>query len=140
MIFCDSSAIVSVLLEQPGWEILVEEIDRTDRILVWWGTSTECVSAIARLRRDNELDDTTLRHVIARFDAIEASWLDVPPTGALRDLAKKLLFSHPLRAADALQLAAAMVVSEGVHADLPFVCLDQRLCAAARKEGFPILP
>jgi len=140
VIFCDSSAIVSFLLGQPGWDSLVEEIGESDQILVWWGTSTECVSAIARLRRDNELDDATFNQVMTRFQAIEASWLEVPPTDVLRDHAKTLLFSHPLRAADALQLAAAMVASEGGYVDLPFACLDQRLCEAARKEGFRVLP
>ncbi len=140
MIFCDSSAIVSFLLRQPGWDRLVEEIDKADRVLVWWATGIECVSAIARFRRSNELDDAAFDLVMTRLGTIETNWLDVPPTDELRGVARRVLFAHTLRAADALQLAAALVAAGDRPADLPFFCLDQRLCDAARKEGFPVLP
>jgi predicted nucleic acid-binding protein len=45
---------------------------------------------------------------------------------------------HPLRAADALQLAAAVVAAEGIPASLSIVTLDERLAAAARREGFVV--
>jgi hypothetical protein len=62
------------------------------------------------------------------------------PTAALRDEARRLLHRHTLRAADALQLASALVAADGDPAGLPFVCLDDRLRDAARREGFPLLP
>jgi uncharacterized protein len=46
---------------------------------------------------------------------------------------------HPLRAADALQLAAAYQASGQRPASLPFVTLDDRLAEVARKEGFPMI-
>jgi len=51
----------------------------------------------------------------------------------------RLLRIHPLRAADALQLAAALTAAENPGA-LAFVSLDDRLSDAARREGFSILP
>lgn len=45
---------------------------------------------------------------------------------------------HPLRAADALQLAAALVLSDFEPRTLPFVTLDDRLASAARREGFEV--
>jgi hypothetical protein len=45
-----------------------------------------------------------------------------------------------LRAADALQLAAALVWCQGDPLQHGFVCLDQRLREAARREGFTALP
>ncbi len=47
---------------------------------------------------------------------------------------------HPLRAADAMQLAAALVWTEDATSGAEFVCLDQNLREAALKEGFTILP
>lgn len=47
-----------------------------------------------------------------------------------------MLRVHPLRAADAAQLAAAFVAAERHPSSLEFVILDMRLAAAARKEGF----
>jgi predicted nucleic acid-binding protein len=46
---------------------------------------------------------------------------------------------HPLRTADALQLAAAFVAAEQRPSSLEVVTLDDRLAAAARKEGFQLV-
>jgi len=57
-----------------------------------------------------------------------------------RSVAERLLTVHPLRAADALQLAAALVWSEGSPDQRAFACLDDRFREAARKEGFTLQP
>lgn len=62
------------------------------------------------------------------------------PTNKLRSLAGRLLAVHPLRAADALQLAAALRWCEDEPGGKAFVCLDDRLRAAARREGFSPIP
>ena len=64
----------------------------------------------------------------------------VLPSEAICSRADRLLAIHPLRAADALQLAALLAASAERPADLPFVTLDDRLAATARKGGFPVLP
>jgi hypothetical protein len=48
--------------------------------------------------------------------------------------------THPLRAADTLQLAAALIWAEETPQGLEIVCLDQNLREAALKEGFTLLP
>jgi hypothetical protein len=50
-----------------------------------------------------------------------------------------MLRVHDLRAADALQLAAGVAAAEGRPATLAFVCLDERLAAAAEREGFGVV-
>ena len=52
--------------------------------------------------------------------------------------ALRLLDVHDLRAADALQLAAALVASRERPQSIAFATLDQRLAIAARAEGFPV--
>ena len=47
---------------------------------------------------------------------------------------------HPLRAAAAFQLAAALLWSQGETRGHYFVSFDQRLREAAGKEGFSVLP
>lgn len=61
------------------------------------------------------------------------------PIPEVRDRALALLSKHDLRAADALQLSAAVTVASRQGA-MDFVCLDERLCDAARSEGFRTLP
>jgi hypothetical protein len=46
---------------------------------------------------------------------------------------------HPLRAADSLQLAAAIIAAEREPTTLEFVSLDDRLGEAASREGFRVV-
>jgi hypothetical protein len=43
-----------------------------------------------------------------------------------------------LRSADSLQLAAAITAADHNPSTLELVCLDDRLTAAARREGFTV--
>ena len=74
-----------------------------------------------------------------RLRLFHESWQDIEPSERLGEIAMRLVRTHPLRAGDALQLAAAIVAAEGVPASLPFVTLDDRLAEAASKEGFPVV-
>jgi predicted nucleic acid-binding protein len=82
------------------------------------------------------LADTAVSAALGRLDSLAEAWHEVQPVAAVRGTARRLLRVHPLRAADALQLAAAVVAGEGLPASLPLVTLDERLAAAARREGF----
>jgi len=61
------------------------------------------------------------------------------PSDAVRRTAERLLRVHPLRAADSMQLAAALIAAEHNPSDLDIVCLDKKLSDAARREGFTVL-
>jgi predicted nucleic acid-binding protein len=77
--------------------------------MAWWATPAECVSALARLEREGRLDADAVTVAVQRLAALEAAWTEVQPVARLRQVAIRLLRVHPLRAADALQLAAAIV-------------------------------
>lgn len=108
-------------------------------MLVWWATVVECVSAIARLERDGDLTSDATLAALERLDALAEGWNEVQPVEAARRAARRLLRVHRLRAADALQLGAAVVAAEGHPASLEVVTLDDRLVDAARREGFVVL-
>jgi uncharacterized protein len=108
-------------------------------VLTWWGTDVECVSAIARLERDGAMSHPSIGQALDRLDALAAAWHEIQPAEQVRRTARRLLRVHPLRAADSLQLAAALVAAEGQPASLDFVSVDERLVDAARREGFPVL-
>ena len=106
---------------------------------MWWGTEVECASAVARLERDGALDEPAASLAFDRLRQLAAGWHQVDPGDAVREVAVRFLCVHPLRAADALQLAAAFVSAEGRPASLKLVTLDDHLAAAARKEGFALV-
>ena len=140
MRFWDSSAVVPLLVDEPTSESLVSTLEDDGGLIVWWGAPVECVSAIARREREGDLPAAAANAAIARLRALEPSWTEVTPSARVRSLALRLLRTHPLRASDALQLAAALVAAEEDPGALGFICLDERLAAAAQREGFTIGP
>ncbi len=75
-----------------------------------------------------------------RLEALSTDADTIAPTDAVRQRASRLLAVHPLRAADALQLAAALVWCEERPAGEKLVCLDVQLRDAALREGFHLEP
>ena len=96
-------------------------------------------SALARLEREGGLDAAAVTEALRRLQDIHEVWHEVQPVDMVRETAVRLLRTHPLRAADSLQLAAALVASDHRPQSWHFVCLDARLCAAAEREGFKVL-
>ena len=139
MKFWDSSAVVPFVLTRPSGAELLEVLDRDGTMLVWWGTPVECTSAIARREREGRLEIADAAAALSKLRQLESRWHEVLPSPALRRVAERLLRMHPLRVADSLQLAAAIIAAEHEPSTLEFVCLDQRLAEAASREGFPVL-
>jgi uncharacterized protein len=139
MKFWDASAIVPLLASQPQTAAMQAIIADDSVLAVWWGTFIECASAIARLDRDHDLDEPGVTAAFERLEALSAAWTEVEASGVVRATAVRMLRVHPLRAADALQLASALVAAGGDTAALELVALDDRLAAAARKEGFRVV-
>lgn len=140
MRFWDSSAVIPLLLREPRTGDATTLLRADRECWIWWATRTECLSGLHRRLRAGELDArqfATARQRLLRFDGAAAVVL---PSEAIRSRAERLLALHPLRAPDALQLAALLAAAEEQPAELPFVTLDERLAEAARKEGFSVLP
>ncbi len=108
-------------------------------LVVWWASRVECMSALARREREGTLDGSGVAEAVGRLNDLADWWQEVEPVETVRRTAMRILRVHPLRAADAFQLAAALIACEGHPATLPFVALDDRLTQAAEREGFPIV-
>lgn len=139
MKFWDASAVVPLLADEPPRSELLELLHQDPQMLVWWGTPVEVVSVLARREREGVLADSGVADAIAALRLLGDSWEEILPSDGVRRTAERLLRSHPLRAADSLQLAAALIAAELDPATLEFVCLDERLAAAARREGFLVI-
>lgn len=139
MRYWDSSALLPLLVKEPSSDAAAETLTEDPAIATWWGTPVECVSAIARLERDALLRHGDAAAALVRLRAASVAWTEVPATTAVREQAVRLVRSHPLRAADALQLAAAIVASDFQPATLAFVTLDSRQGIAAEREGFSVI-
>jgi predicted nucleic acid-binding protein len=106
--------------------------------VVWFGTLVEIESSLVRRQRDGQLPADVEHAARKRLTEITKQWTEVIPTEEVRTRAIRLLRVHQLRAADAFQLAAALIFCREQPQHLPFLTADQRLRDAASLEGFPV--
>jgi len=137
--FWDASAIVPLLITEASTRSLQALAARDPDMLVWWGSQVECASALARLERHATLQPQAAALSFNRLKQLAAGWHEVEPSDIIRETATRLLRVHPLRAACVLQLAAAFIAAEQRPSSLEMITLDDRLAAAARKEGFAVI-
>ncbi len=106
------------------------------KIVVWWGTSVEINSGLARLKRDGELTDKEVVKALRLWEKIYKSSRIVEPVERVVVIANTLPESYELRALDSFQLAAALVWCQEKPRRRPFVTADERLARAVEKAGF----
>lgn len=138
--FWDSSGIVLLCADQPSSGAARRIRARIGHMAIWWETPIEVRSALWRLHREGELAEAALARSLKRLSAIARASLEVAPVEAVRLIAASVVERHDLRAADALQLAAALLLCSEQPRNRPFVCFDARLSAAADVAGFAVLP
>lgn len=136
MRFWDSSAIVPLLVAEAATQFVQRAAQRDLAMVVWWGSRVECISALARQERAKAFDAKLIAAALGRLKQLSEAWHEIEPSDVLRETAIRFLQVHALRAADALQLAAAFAAAEGRPPSLEMITLDERLADAARKEGF----
>jgi predicted nucleic acid-binding protein len=138
--FWDSSALVALHVSHEHTSALRRLHSRDSEVLAWILSDVEMRSAVARLGRDGALTAEDAHRAVER---IESFWQEVHTISVIEPVklrAKRLLGAHPLRAADALQLGAALTAAYDEPLGWEFVCLDKRLGEAARREGFKLVP
>ena len=140
MRFWDTSAILPLIAREPFSDALHRLLEEDTGMMVWWATRVECISAISRHAREGSLGPEGEKSARELLGDLSESWTEARPTARLRALAEQALATHPLRAADALQLASAQIWRQSQPDGRPFVCLDERLRTAASRSGFVLLP
>jgi len=140
MRFWDASSIIPLCLKEKSSKAVKSLMKTDDDIVVWWMTHIEYLSALSRRQRERALPSSDAGKARALLSALAAAWSEVQSTEMVRGRAERLLSIHPLRAADAMQFAAALVWAQETPSGFDFVCLDQNPREAALKEGFSIRP
>jgi len=137
--FWDASAIAPLLVAEAATRSLQALAKQDSDMVAWWGSQVECASALARLERADQLDWRGGALAFDRLKRLADGWHEIEPSEVVRENALRFLRVHPLRAADALQLAAAFIAAERRPVSLEVVTLDDRLADAARREGFAVI-
>jgi predicted nucleic acid-binding protein len=140
MRYWDASAIVPLVVNEAETPAVATLFSEDPGQVVWCLTEVEVNSALARRDREGSLEAGPGATARDSLQELAQSWEEVVSLDSVRTRAIRLVNTHALRAADALQLAAALVACDEKPEGFFFLCLDDRLRNAARREGFPVLP
>lgn len=137
--FWDTSAIVPLICYQSSTKAAHDVRRRFNISIVWWATAVEVHSSVNRLQRESALSPEEAEKALLDWEKLNGRAGRIMPDDDLLRLAVSMIGSYNLRAADALQLAAALVWCNERPRDRPFVCADNRLSEAADKAGFDVI-
>lgn len=139
MRFWDTSALVPLFVAERETARAERWLRDDPDVVVWTLTRVELLSALARRRR---AEPRVARRLLAvRREILSAweRWSEVTAVEIVRRYAERVVETHPMRAADALQIGAALAAAEGSPDGVEFVTLDRHQAAAAEREGFSVL-
>jgi predicted nucleic acid-binding protein len=135
--FWDTSAIIHICV--PGQSgSAAKRVLGQHAAVVWWTARVEVRSVLERLRKERVISPRAYDASRNRLGALLDSWREILPSDSLRELACIQLERFPIRAADALHLAAALIWCNQKPRGRLFVCNDLRLGDAARQAGFTV--
>jgi len=139
MRFWDASAVVPLVFEEANTDLVTGWLQTDAEMLLWGLTRVEIVSAVERRAREGLLSIETRSAALRRIDRIASAAHEITDLLAVRTKSIALLGRYALRAADAAQLGAALVVADPEPGSLTIAVLDRRLARAATREGFDVL-
>jgi len=135
--YYDTSALVKQYLQEPGSKLVLELLKSGEKVYTASLTYAETHAAFSRRTREGRLTRETTKRLALRFDKDWESYDIVVLSENVFRLARQMLYRHPLRSADAIHLASALLLARtSPRSSWSFVCADGRLCDAAKSEGF----
>ena len=138
MRYWDTSALVPLVVAEEHSELVRQWFEQDSQIVTWAWSRVELVSAIERRAREKRLSRAGRRLLLDLVTPFAESWDEVADVHVVRSKAIPLLARHALRAADAAQVAAALVLNEASESSIPFLSLDQKLAVIAEKESLRV--
>ena len=139
MRFWDTSAVLPLIIEEDLSEKVRGWLDHDSEVALWGLTRVELASAIERRVREGRVDPRQRAAALRRAADFADGAHEVTDLLVVRAKSIALLARHALRAADAAQLGAALVLAEPDPASVTMVVLDQRLADAALREGLEVV-
>ena len=140
ILYCDTSALLKLLIIEPGSDQMQRAASKADAIAVCRITWAETMVGMARRQRESPDDADVLEQ--ARQQLIR-SWplcTIVEVSQQLVESAGRFADAFALRGYDSVQLAAAHQLAQATDQRLTFACFDRRLHQAASVLQLEVLP
>ena len=137
ILFVDTSVLVKLYIAEPGSERMREAVVKEEQIAASVLAFAEIHAALARRRREGLLLPREHEELRLRFADDWEELMQVPVSAEILAFVPGLCKRHPLRGADAVHLASALLLrEEGL--DILFACSDGSLLGAAATEGLAV--
>ncbi len=135
ILFCDTSALVKLYVQEAGSEQVAERAQACEIVAVSRIAWVEAVSAMARRAREQPGDAAALMQARAQLARDWPSYFKIELTPELTELAADYADAFALRAYDSVQLASALTMHRATPGEVAFACFDARLTKAAQVLG-----
>lgn len=132
--------MVPLVVAQTGSRQADGWLSEDPHVVLWTLTSVELQSALRRLVREGLMAERDANQAESRADELITASHVVVNVETVKQRAGRLLRLHTLRAADALQLGAALEWAAGPPRGRILHTLDAQLARAAAREGFRVIP
>lgn len=136
-VYFDASALVKLLVDESGSELVAELWDTVDVRLSSRIAYAEVCAALAAAGRNHDLPVRTIGRLRREWDGFWAAVRPVELTAAVERRAGDLAARHALRGSDAVHLASALAIGDP---DVVVAVWDRRLHAGAVAAGLIVAP
>lgn len=133
ILFADTSALIKLYIEEPGSAAMAERA-RHARTALSVLAYAEVYSTFARRLRESLLTEEEHTELTERFERDWQGVILVPLSPPVAGRIPQLVKDHPLRGADAVHLASALMLHEA-GLEVTFAVADDRLVEAAGGES-----
>ena len=137
MVYFDSSALVKLVLDEPGSDIAAQLWNGCDAALSSRLAYPEVCAALAAARRNHDLTEPKALEAATEWELFWESMRPVELSAAVERVAGQLAPLYSLRGADAVHLASALAVD---LTGLTVAVWDRRLHAGAAAAGLAVAP
>ncbi|MDP8974928.1 MAG: type II toxin-antitoxin system VapC family toxin [Actinomycetota bacterium] len=137
LVYFDSSALVKLVVEEPGTALAAQLWDGCDAAVSSRLAYPEVRAALAAARRNRDLDAEGFEQAEHAWEEFWGTTRPVELSEAVERQAGELAGLHGLRGADAVHLASALAIAD---VDVVMAVWDRRLHAGALATGLEVVP
>lgn len=137
LVYFDASALVKLVVDEDGSELVARIWDGCDAALSSRLAHVEVCAALAAARRNRDLSESALDLALAGFESFWGAMRIVELTERVQIQAGQLARERALRGAEAIHLASALAIGDP---ELIVAAWDRRLGTASRASNLAVTP
>lgn len=140
ILYIDTSALVKKYAVEEDSKGFIKVYNNAEAIAISKVGYAETLAAFYKKLREKTVSTKELNLMIRFFKNDWKSFISINTVDSVIDEIETLIAKYGLRGFDAIHLASAIVLKKSLKENITFVCYDELLLTAAKKEHFLIYP